>query len=116
VSCELPHQPAIPGKIILTEDDDGTKVKLIRGQVLEASLEGNPTTGYTWEVEELNERVLQQLGSEFKPQSNLPGAPGTVTFRFKAVGKGQAQLKLIYHRPWEKATPPKTFSIRLVVR
>ncbi len=33
------------------------------------------------------------------------GAGGTVTFRFTAVAKGQATLKLTYHRPFEKNVP-----------
>jgi inhibitor of cysteine peptidase len=40
-------------EVELNASDDGSQVDLNAGQMLVISLEGNPTTGYTWEVAEL---------------------------------------------------------------
>jgi len=73
------------------------------GQILTIGLDSNPSTGYSWEVAEMDEKILRQVGeSEFKQESTLLGAAGKQIVRFEAVGGGQTTLKLIYHRPWEK--------------
>jgi inhibitor of cysteine peptidase len=102
-----------------TIDDAGREVQLKKGQTLVVTLEGNPTTGYSWEVEEpLDEQVLRQVGeAEFKTESDLVGAGGVQILRFEAVNAGQTTLKLVYHRPWEKDVEPlETYSIQVVVR
>jgi inhibitor of cysteine peptidase len=102
-----------------TMDDNGSEMQLKKGQTLVVTLEGNPTTGYSWEVEEpLDEQVLRQVGeAEFKAESEALGAGGVQILRFEAVNAGQITLKLVYHRPWEKDVEPlETYSIQVVVR
>ena len=102
-----------------TIDDDGREMQFKKGQTLVVTLEGNPTTGYTWEVAEtLDEQVLQQVGEpEFKAESEALGAGGVQILRFEAVNAGKTTLKLIYHRPWEKDVDPlQSYSIQVVVR
>ena len=99
--------------------DDGREMQLKKGQTLVITLEGNPTTGYSWEVAEpLNEQVLRQVGEpEFKSESDALGAGGVQILRFEAVNAGKFTLKLVYHRPWEKDVEPlETYSIEVVVR
>jgi predicted secreted protein/Tol biopolymer transport system component len=108
-------------EVNVDEDDDGGQVKLEQGQVLVVTLESNPTTGYGWEVAEIQESILEQMGeAEFKPSETgeppLVGAGGWEIFRFKAVSEGQMTLKLGYQRPWEEGVEPiDTFSIEVVV-
>jgi inhibitor of cysteine peptidase len=102
-----------------TVDDNGHEMQLKKGQTLVVTLEGNPTTGYSWEAAEpLDEQVLRQVGeAEFKAESDLVGAGGVQILRFEAVNAGQTTLKLVYHRPWEKDVEPlETYSIQVVVR
>jgi inhibitor of cysteine peptidase len=102
-----------------TVDDNGREMQLKKGQTLVVTLEGNPTTGYSWEVAEpLDEQVLRQVGeAEFKAESDLAGAGGVQVLRFEAVNAGTINLKLVYHRPWEKDVEPlETYSIQAVVR
>jgi inhibitor of cysteine peptidase len=97
---------------------DGGQVDLAKGQVLVVTLESNPTTGYRWEAVELDVEVLRQVGdAEFKPQSDLIGAPGVEITRFQAVEAGQAMLRMVYHRPWETDVEPlETFSVGVTVK
>jgi inhibitor of cysteine peptidase len=102
-----------------TADDAGREMELKKGQTLVVTLEGNPTTGYSWEVvEPLYGQVLRQMGEpEFKAESEALGAGGEQTLRFEAVNTGKMTLKLVYHRPWEKGVDPlETYSIQVVVR
>ena len=100
-------------------DDDGREMQLKKGQTLVVTLEGNPTTGYSWEVAEpLNEQVLRQAGeAEFKAESDALGAGGVQVLRFEAVNVGKFTLKLVYRRSWEKDVEPlETYSIQVVVQ
>ncbi|MDZ7394162.1 MAG: protease inhibitor I42 family protein [candidate division KSB1 bacterium] len=101
----------------LTKADHGRVLHLRQGTELTVSLEGNPTTGFTWEVAELDSAaIVQEKEAEFVPHSRLIGAPGTFTFHFRALKKGTATLRLVYRRPWEKEVPADTFSVRVVIK
>jgi inhibitor of cysteine peptidase len=101
----------------LHASDDGEQIELQKGETLAVSLEGNPTTGYTWEVVEVDEQVLRQIGEPaFTPESEAVGAPGEQVLRFRAAGEGRTTLRLVYHRPWEEAEPERTFSVEVIVR
>ena len=107
--------------IVLGAEDNGSQVELNSGQVLEVTLASNPTTGYSWQVSEVDETVLTQVGEvEFQqaPAEGEPvtGAGGIETFRF-ASSTGETTLTLVYHRPWEKDVEPlETFAVQVVVR
>ena len=107
--------------VVLGAEDHGTQVELAAGQVLEVTLESNPTTGYSWEVSEVDEAVLAQVGeAEFqeapKEDEQMVGVGGTETFRFTSSA-GETTLTLVYHRPWEKDVEPlETFTVEVVVR
>ena len=102
-----------------TIDDAGREMQLKKGQTLVVTLEGNPTTGYSWEVAEpLDEQVLRQVGeAEFKAESAALGAGGVQILRFETVNAGKTTLKLAYRRSWEKGVEPlETYSLQVVVR
>jgi inhibitor of cysteine peptidase len=104
------------GPVRLEKKDDGKQVELEQGQDLIVVLEGNPSTGYGWEVAEIDEQVLQAGSAEFQPRSDLEGAPGAFALPFQAVGKGQTTLRLNYRRSWEKDVQPvETFAVQVVV-
>jgi inhibitor of cysteine peptidase len=109
------------GDVILDAKDDGTGIELDAGQMLVVTLESNPTTGYRWEVSEVDRSVLTQVGeAEFqeapKEDEQMVGVGGTETFRF-ASAPGSTTLTLVYHRSWEKdVEPADTFSVEVTVR
>jgi inhibitor of cysteine peptidase len=103
----------------LTDADNGKQISMRPGEILTLTLESNPTTGYSWQVMELDRAVLTQEGDpEYKQSSGaegLVGAGGTETFRFKAVGSSETTLELGYMRPWESVPPVETFTIQVDV-
>lgn len=105
-------------EVALDAGDNGSQITLREGQLLVVQLEGNPSTGYTWEPAEFEEGTLSQVGEvQFKSESDLPGAGGMLTLRFKAVQAGQTTLNLAYLRPWEEGVDPlETFSVEVIVK
>ena len=118
-ACSAAPTPApIPSTKRLTEADAGRSIELRAGDKLEVTLPGNPTTGFQWDVSYGNTTILQPSGeSKFEPPSSAIGHGGQITLRFAAVGSGQTELKLIYHRPFEQDVPPaQTFEVTVTVR
>jgi inhibitor of cysteine peptidase len=104
----------------ITDVDNGNQITVKSGEVITLTLESNPTTGYSWQIMDIDNVILVQDGdSEFTQASNsegLVGACGMETFRFEAIGVGEATLELGYMRPWESVQPLETFSIRVIVQ
>ncbi len=107
-------------EVSLGAEDNGGQVTLKQGQTLAISLESNPTTGYSWQVLEMDAAVLQQSGETEYKQSpgseGLVGAGGVETLRFEALAAGQTTLTLGYMRAWESVPPVETFTVQVIVR
>jgi predicted secreted protein len=101
----------------LTQADSGSTITLHPDDTLEIVLQGNPTTGYTWEVKPGSEALLKQQGEAvFTPDSKALGSEGRITFRFDVVAEGKGSLVLLYRRTFEQEIKPlRTFGIRVVV-
>lgn len=106
-----------PHTVTLGEQQSGRQVTLAAGDKLDVSLAGNPSTGFSWNVQSFDATVLRQAGEpEFQPASSALGSGGTFTYRFEAIGAGQTTLALAYSRPFEKGVPAqKIFTARVVV-
>ncbi len=102
----------------LSEPDNGSNFTIFLGEELTIKLPGNPTTGYQWEVLTNGLTMLKQKGEPvFVADSDRIGAGGQITFLFVPCGIGSTRLKLAYHRPWEKETPPiQVFEIGVTVK
>ena len=104
----------------LTDADNGKQIAIKSGDVVTITLVSNPTTGYSWQVMEIDNAVLVQDGDPAYKQSpsseGLVGVGGTETFRFKAVGSGETKLSLGYMRPWESVLPIETFNVQVTVQ
>jgi inhibitor of cysteine peptidase len=100
----------------LSAADGGSTVTLSTGDRLYVELEGNPTTGFTWELDSLPS-ILEQLGdATFVPESELIGGGGEFTLRFEAVATGSGVLRLTYLRPFEDVPAADTFEVTVVVQ
>ena len=95
------------GDLILDAGDNGRSIEVENGDVFKLSLEGNPTTGFQWDVTAYNAEMLTRIGEpEYNSDSDKLGAGGIYTFTFKALAEGQSNLELVYHRPWEEGALP----------
>jgi inhibitor of cysteine peptidase len=109
--------PAKP--VNLTAADKGSQVSVKVGGQVVITLDGNPSTGYTWEAQGLDTTIFKQVGEATFVSSDpgLVGAGGTLTLTFNVLKAGTASLTLEYHRPWETGVDPlDTFSITVTVK
>jgi inhibitor of cysteine peptidase len=112
-------QVSPPEQVNLVAADNGETVRLFAGQELIIQLDGNPSTGYTWETKGLDTNMFMQVGDVQFTSSDpkLVGSGGTQTLTLKVLNTGTSTLMLIYHRPWEKnVKPAKTFTITVTVK
>jgi len=106
------------GEVKIGDTDDGGQVALEVGQTLVLSLDSNPTTGYQWEITELDEAILKQTSHEYEAdQPVLIGSGGKEVWRFQAQSSGSTTLSLGYKRSWEEGIEPiQTYSVEVAVR
>jgi predicted secreted protein len=109
------------GLLQLGEPDNGQSFAVGVGDTIEVMLPGNPTTGFEWAaaISEEDATLLEQQGepayvSESSGET-VVGGGGVYTFTFKTVAKGQAELKLVYARPFESVPPEQTFTVALTI-
>jgi inhibitor of cysteine peptidase len=90
-------------ELVLTEQETNKSFDLNVGEPVVIRLAENPTTGYLWNIDQLDENVLSVEGSEFSqsPGGGLVGAGGIRTIRLRPKGPGVTQLSLTNKRPWE---------------
>jgi len=90
--------------VLLDLDQDTARVAMSPEQTLEIRLDGNPTTGYTWEI--ASQGVVELLDRSHRPTGNAEGSPGITTLVFTPTATGTGDLVLIYHRSWEEGVEP----------
>ena len=84
-----------------------------RGESVSLVLESNPSTGYSWDVSQLDAAVLQTAGApQFQQKANMPGAPAKQTIKLNAAQDGAASLALVYRRPFETEEPTRRVTLR----
>lgn len=94
------------GEIVLTEADQGSQIQVRVGSQIQVRLPENPSTGYTWQLNGLDNRYVEFVGQQnFVPDGTaaMAGRPGlkAITFHVKQVGT--AILDLANYRIWEGA-------------
>ncbi len=109
--------PAAPNEVRVSQADSGRQIQISGSQLLVVNLDSNPSTGYGWQIQGLDQAILRQVGEDWTPSSGLLGAPGTTILRFAGVAEGQTTLQLAYQRPWEKGVAAlNTFSLVVDVK
>jgi inhibitor of cysteine peptidase len=95
-------------------------LNLAIGQDAPIALEENPTTGYSWQLDEASSVNLDILrirddGFSRPPGGSGLGAPGIHNWTVEGVTPGQAHLEFIYERAWEH-TPAKRSTVDVEVQ
>ena len=106
--------------LAVTAGDKGKTVTVKVGQEVDVSLEGNITTGYSWDLAGIDGQAVALDGKvnykENKHTAGMTGAPGMFHAKFKVLKPGKATVKLQYQRPWEKdKKPAETFEVTFSV-
>mgnify|MGYP000048467396 CR=1 FL=1 len=94
----------------LTEKNNGNSINLKAGDTVVIKLESNPTTGYSWILDEKTDTSIVSAADSEYVQSvkdeELVGAGGHEIFTFKAISKGKTSIVLNYERSWEEDEEP----------
>lgn len=96
--------------------DAGKTVNVVPSNQVNLTLEGNPTTGYSWAVAPDSTNLLKQNGAYVYQADNsgMVGSGGKFIFKFDVTGLGAGKLKMIYHRPFETGVAPiQTFEVNI---
>lgn len=109
-----------PDDVQLTDANNGGQVTVKAGQTINLQLEANPSTGFGWEVNQVDTTLLVQEGDKTYAAASqnepVAGGGGWENFHFTVQQKGETTLKLIYHRSWEKGVEPaKTFEVKIKI-
>ena len=107
-----------PADITLTNIDNGKAISLKVGQMLAVRLDSNPSTGYSWQVSQVDTALLKQQGEPqfIQPADAPPGAGGAQVFVFNAAAGGATTLTLVYKRSFEPdVAPVQTFTVQVTV-
>lgn len=83
------------------------------GGLLEVTLDGNHTTGYSWQLAGNQSGILRLEKQEYiSDHSSLCGSPGSFHWVFRAVKPGREMLEFRYYRPWEAYDPKRDVHCR----
>jgi inhibitor of cysteine peptidase len=94
-------------------DDPAQPIHVRAGETFAIVLEGNPTTGYSWQADADPEH-LQLLDQTFEQEGKGIGAGGREVLRFRAVSAGEVDVACAYKRPWDaKARETRRFQVRI---
>lgn len=107
-ACSSTGTSTQPQSTLSLSDDKQCPATLSVGSTLSVALPSNPSTGYRWELTSDASPLLKLINAEYysPAKENIVGAGGTSTWRFQAVAAGEAQLMLVYQRPWSSNDEP----------
>lgn len=119
-----PASGTMPARTDITvsagEASNGKTVEVKVGDKLGVTLEGNPTTGFSWMVEGEAPPFLRLEGEpEYTPltgDTKVVGSGGTFLFVFDVKDAGSGTLRLAYRRPWESSAPERTYTLEIVAK
>lgn len=104
--------------LILTRTDHNRSAEIRVGERLVVRLPENPSTGYTWAIDETDRRLLALDSTDYAaPTEGFVGARGQRTFAFTARQPGEVALKFKYWRFWEgDASTTDHYAITVLIR
>ena len=96
-----------------TYQQEDQQISAGTGETFVIELEGNPTTGYQWELSEGDEQFRLVEKDYAQPGSSI-GAATKERFVIKALKRGSTTLTFKYKRPWEtEVLDTKNFRLQI---
>ena len=104
-----------PTTLTVGASQSGSSIDLRVGDTVVVALESNPSTGFDWALVGSTAPVLDPGQRTYTSSGTALGAPGTVTYRFRAMAEGSTRLVIHYLRSWESVPPARTFELTIRV-
>lgn len=113
--CKFRVAQNVPNAIFQVKDN-GKTVDIPVGQHFRVVLEENPTTGYRWNLPELDPQCLSLESNEYTPAGGAGiGGGGVRQFEFAVKSPCKITLRLLNKRSWEKdVSPAAAFEITII--
>ena len=103
------------GNLIISDENNGSSLTVELGKVIEVKLEGQMSTGFSWEWVN-NDFFTQEDTPRIISADKKPGGHELTVFTLKAVKAGETKLLFKYHRQWEKKQElAKEYSVNIVI-
>jgi inhibitor of cysteine peptidase len=104
-------------QLTLTQADRGKSFEAHQDDVIIVRLPENPTTGYRWAIEEVDEEILEPEESDFSLSTDAGiGGGGERKLSFRAKKAGIAHLELKLARSWEESAGIDRYGVTIHVR
>jgi inhibitor of cysteine peptidase len=88
--------------LVVTQKDNGKTIDLSVGQDFLIQLDENPTTGYRWEVREIDTDLIDRTEDQYSQNlDSETGGGGVRIFKFTTKKTGQDRIQLKHWRTWE---------------
>jgi predicted secreted protein len=112
--CQTSKQQA---PVLITIDDDGKKLTLLKGEFFTLELKNHLDGGFVLNAPQFDPLILVLCKHSKKTPLNGPiGAPGIESWLFKALKRGKTKVKVTSSRPWMKKDSVQTFSNEIVIK
>jgi inhibitor of cysteine peptidase len=104
--------------LFLSQANANQTVELTLGDILSITLPENPTTGYRWALQAIDDRLLELQASTYSPALTTGmGGGGQHCFTFQTKAAGMSLLELKEWRDWEgDASVIKRFTITVQIQ
>ena len=101
----------------ISASDNQKEIKAKTGEVIELTLDTQPSTGYAWQVVSLSGvEVYGKSKVESHNDGITVGGVETIHLFFKTVKSGAGSIELAYVRSWEpKADAEKHYKVLVVI-
>lgn len=99
-------------------DENKNSKEVDVGEKFNIVLDENPTTGFAWHYEIVDETVLALDSDEYVPDEvpgNVVGSGGEHIWKFKALKKGSTKILFEYYRSWDKQNIADTREYNITV-
>jgi predicted secreted protein len=109
---------ATPDALEITEADAGKEFALSVDQTAKLVLRMSGGTGYQWELDKVDEKILKigEKSTRVLEKAPMAGGPVELIWPLRAVGKGRIGIKARLVRPWMKDKPAKEIEFTIVVK
>jgi inhibitor of cysteine peptidase len=87
--------------INLDESANGRVIHVSANDILEIKLDETPTTGYRWEISEMDQQHFQLVSEDYELYGGgAMGGGGVKKIQLKALAPGQGCVRLQNKQPW----------------
>lgn len=87
--------------ITIDKNMNGKKILIQKRDAIKVQLAENPTTGYLWKINSLDENQIKLTENDFEISGEAIGAGGLRTFYLEVISEGISELQITLGNPWE---------------